>query len=92
MLKLDFYYRVVFVVIGGNMDGCVVKDLIIEFNLIKMFCFDVDKFVWYNLFCLLKDEVLIDVQWFVIVDDYMKCIGFLEMYFRCYVLYDDVVG
>lgn len=57
--KLGFYYKIMFYIIGGNMMGSIVVEFISEFEGIRLLCFGVVKFVWYNLFCLLKGEILL---------------------------------
>ncbi|ECC5790468.1 relaxase [Salmonella enterica] len=80
------------IVIGGNMDGSDVGELIAEFNATKTLRTDVAKPVWHNSLRLPKNEALTDAQWSGIADDYMSRMGFSETHLRCYVLHDDAAG
>ncbi|HBE6751951.1 TPA: relaxase/mobilization nuclease domain-containing protein [Escherichia coli] len=80
------------IVIGGNMDGSAAEDLIVEFNTTKALRRDVVKPVWHNSLRLPKNEALINSEWAIIADDYMKRMGFSETHLRCYVLHDDEDG
>ena len=80
------------IVIGGNMDGSDVGELIAEFNATKTLRTDVAKPVWHNALRLPKNEALTDAQWSGIADDYMSRMGFSETHLRCYVLHDDAAG
>lgn len=75
-------------IIGGNMMGSAVEELIAEFNTTKQLRKDIDKSVWHNSLRLPKNETLTDNQWSKIADDYMKRIGFSETHLRCYVMHD----
>ncbi|WP_168393565.1 relaxase/mobilization nuclease domain-containing protein, partial [Erwinia amylovora] len=80
------------IVIGGNMDGSDVGELIAEFNATKALRPEVVKAVWHNSLRLPKNEALTDAQWSEIADDYMSRMGFSETHLRCYVLHDDEDG
>lgn len=80
------------IVIGGNMDGSDVGELIAEFNATKALRPEVVKAVWHNSLRLPKNEALTDTQWSEIADDYMSRMGFSETHLRCYVLHDDKDG
>lgn len=80
------------IVIGGNMDGSDVGELIAEFNATKALRPEVVKAVWHNSLRLPKNEALTDAQWSEIADDYMSRMGFSETHLRCYVLHDDKDG
>ncbi|WP_339097371.1 relaxase/mobilization nuclease domain-containing protein [Pectobacterium brasiliense] len=80
------------IVIGGNMDGSDVGELIAEFNATKALRPEVVKAVWHNSLRLPKNEALTDAQWSEIADDYMSRMGFSETHLRCYVLHDDTDG
>lgn len=80
------------IVIGGNMDGSDVGELIAEFNATKTLRPEVVKAVWHNSLRLPKNEALTDAQWSEIADDYMSRMGFSETHLRCYVLHDDAAG
>ncbi|HDG1675074.1 TPA: relaxase/mobilization nuclease domain-containing protein [Kluyvera cryocrescens] len=80
------------IVIGGNMDGSDVGELIAEFNATKTLRPEVAKAVWHNSLRLPKNEALTDAQWSEIADDYMSRMGFSETHLRCYVLHDDAAG
>lgn len=80
------------IVIGGNMDGTDVGELIAEFNATKALRPEVVKAVWHNSLRLPKNEALTDAQWSEIADDYMSRMGFSETHLRCYVLHDDKNG
>lgn len=91
-LKPAFHHKKDPIVIGGNMDGSDVGELIAEFNATKALRPEVVKAVWHNSLRLPKNEALIDAQWSEIADDYMKRMGFSETHLRCYVLHDDEDG
>ena len=80
------------VVIGGNMLGDTVHELIAEFDGTKQLRPDVQKPVWHNSLRLPDGESLSNDQWAKIADDYMKKMGFNETHLRCYVLHDDSAG
>ncbi|HBR1921074.1 TPA: relaxase/mobilization nuclease domain-containing protein [Klebsiella pneumoniae] len=80
------------IVIGGNMDGSDVGELIAEFNATKALRPEVVKAVWHNSLRLPKNEALTDAQWSEIADDYMSRMGFSETHLRCYILHDDKDG
>ncbi|WP_447725672.1 relaxase/mobilization nuclease domain-containing protein [Enterobacter asburiae] len=80
------------IVIGGNMDGSDVGELIAEFNATKALRPEIVKAVWHNSLRLPKNETLTDAQWSEIADDYMSRMGFFETHLRCYVLHDDKDG
>ncbi|ECI3619959.1 relaxase [Salmonella enterica subsp. enterica] len=80
------------IVIGGNMDGSDVGELIAEFNATKALRPEVIKAVWHNSLRLPKNEALTNSEWAIIADDYMKRMGFSETHLRCYVLHDDEAG
>lgn len=80
------------IVIGGNMDGSDVGELIAEFNATKALRPEVVKAVWHNSLRLPKGESLTAKQWSEIADDYMSRMGFSETHLRCYVLHDDEDG
>ncbi|CAM7271820.1 TPA: relaxase/mobilization nuclease domain-containing protein [Klebsiella michiganensis] len=80
------------IVIGGNMDGSDVGELIAEFNETKALRPEVIKAVWHNSLRLPKKEALTNSEWAIIADDYMKRMGFSETHLRCYVLHDDEDG
>ncbi|EEF9301207.1 TPA: relaxase/mobilization nuclease domain-containing protein [Klebsiella oxytoca] len=80
------------IVIGGNMDGSDVGELIAEFNAAKALRPEVIKAVWHNSLRLPKNEALTNSEWAIIADDYMKRMGFSETHLRCYVLHDDEDG
>ncbi|HID2956495.1 TPA: relaxase/mobilization nuclease domain-containing protein [Klebsiella pneumoniae] len=80
------------IVIGGNMDGSDVGELIAEFNATKALRPEVIKAVWHNSLRLPKNEALTNSEWAIIADDYMKRMGFSETHLRCYVLHDDEDG
>ncbi|MCU1795025.1 relaxase/mobilization nuclease domain-containing protein [Pectobacterium polaris] len=79
-------------VIGGNMIGDTVGDLIAEFTTTKTLRPDVAKPVWHNSLRLPKNEALTNSEWSEIANDYMSRMGFSETHLRCYVLHDDVDG
>ncbi|HDT4817849.1 TPA: relaxase/mobilization nuclease domain-containing protein [Klebsiella aerogenes] len=80
------------IMIGGNMDGSDVGELIAEFNATKALRPEVIKAVWHNSLRLPKNEALTNSEWAIIADDYMKRMGFSETHLRCYVLHDDEAG
>ncbi|EXU76761.1 relaxase/mobilization nuclease domain-containing protein [Erwinia mallotivora] len=79
-------------VIGGNMSGEQVSQLVKEFNLTKQIRTDIAKPVWHNSLRLPKGETLTNTQWFAFADDYMRQMGFSESHMRIYVLHDDAEG
>lgn len=80
------------IMIGGNMDGSDVGELIAEFNATKALRPEVIKAVWHNSLRLPKNDALTNSEWAIIADDYMKRMGFSETHLRCYVLHDDEAG
>ena len=80
------------IVIGGNMLGDSVFELIAEFDGTKQLRPDVQKPVWHNSLRLPDGELLSNDQWVNIADEYMKMMGFSDTHLRCYVLHDDPAG
>ncbi|WP_233177265.1 relaxase/mobilization nuclease domain-containing protein [Enterobacter hormaechei] len=80
------------IVIGGNMLGDSVLELIAEFDGTKQLRPDVQKPVWHNSLRLPQGESLTNEQWKRIADDYIKRMGFGDTHLRCYVLHDDQAG
>ncbi|MGP6463473.1 relaxase/mobilization nuclease domain-containing protein [Pantoea agglomerans] len=79
-------------VIGGNMLGDSVTDLIAEFCASTSLRPDVAKPVWHNSLRLPIGESLTTKQWVSFADDYMNRMGFSETHLRCYVIHDDEAG
>lgn len=80
------------IVIGGNMLCDSAYGLIAEFDGTKQLRPDVQKAVWHNSLRLPDGESLLNEQWVIIADDYMKRMGFSETHLRCYVMHDDEAG
>lgn len=79
-------------VIGGNMAGNNIVDLIREFGQIKILRPDIKKPVWHNSLRLPHGEKLSEAQWATVADDYMSRMGFTDTHLRCYVLHNDKAG
>lgn len=79
-------------VIGGNMAGNQIVDLIREFGQTKILRSDIKKPVWHNSLRLPHGEKLSEVQWATVADNYMSCMGFADTHLRCYVLHNDEAG
>lgn len=79
-------------VIGGNMAGNHIVDLIREFGQTKLLRPDIKKPVWHNSLRLPHGEKLSEAQWATVADDYMSRMGFNDTHLRCYVLHNDEVG
>lgn len=80
------------VVIGGNLVGITVDELIAEFANTQKLREDVTKPVWHNSLRLPVGESLTNQQWKNIANDYMKRMGFCDTHLRCYVLHNDEAG
>ncbi|EED9438095.1 relaxase/mobilization nuclease domain-containing protein [Salmonella enterica subsp. enterica] len=91
-LKSGPHHNVMPYVIGGNMTGSSVAELISAFESSKQLRPDVTKPVWHNSLRLPKGETLSARQWAVFADDYMTRMGFTETHLRCYILHDDTDG
>ncbi|EFE7778360.1 relaxase/mobilization nuclease domain-containing protein, partial [Escherichia coli] len=91
-LKSGPHHNVMPYVIGGNMTGSSVAELISEFESSKQLRPDVTKPVWHNSLRLPKGETLSARQWVAFADDYMTRMGFTETHLRCYILHDDADG
>ena len=91
-LKSGPHHNVMPYVIGGNMIGSSVAELISEFEISKQLRPDVAKPVWHNSLRLPKGEALSARQWAAFADDYMTWMGFTETHLRCYILHDDADG
>ncbi|ELE5728484.1 relaxase/mobilization nuclease domain-containing protein [Salmonella enterica] len=91
-LKSGPHHNVMPYVIGGNMTGSSVAELISEFESSKQLRPDVTKPVWHNSLRLPKGETLSARQWAAFADDYMTRMGFTETHLRCYILHDDTDG
>lgn len=79
-------------VIGGNMAGNHIVDLIREFGQTKLLRPDIKKPVWHNSLRLPHGEKLSEAQWATVADDYMSRMGFNDTHLRCYVLHNDEAG
>ncbi|HDT0419988.1 relaxase/mobilization nuclease domain-containing protein [Klebsiella michiganensis] len=91
-LKSGSHHKFTPYVIGGNMTGSSVAELISEFESSKQLRPDVAKPVWHNSLRLPKGEALSARQWAAFADDYMTWMGFTETHLRCYILHDDADG
>ena len=91
-LKSGSHHKITPYVIGGNMTGSSVAELISEFEISKQLRPDVAKPVWHNSLRLPKGEALSARQWAAFADDYMTRMGFTETHLRCYILHDDTDG
>ncbi|EOA2960740.1 relaxase/mobilization nuclease domain-containing protein [Yersinia enterocolitica] len=92
VLKPGSHHSEAPIVIGGNMTGDCVKELISEFDTASMLRTDIAKPAWHNSLRLPKNDELTNDQWIKIADDYMTQLGFSDTHLRCYVLHDDPVG
>ncbi|WP_301211168.1 relaxase/mobilization nuclease domain-containing protein [Yersinia sp. 22-579] len=92
VLKPGSHHSEAPIVIGGNMTGDCVKELISEFDTVSMLRTDIEKPAWHNSLRLPKNDELTNDQWIKIADDYMTQLGFSDTHLRCYVLHDDPVG
>ncbi|MEB8269162.1 relaxase/mobilization nuclease domain-containing protein [Klebsiella grimontii] len=79
-------------VIGGNMAGNNIVDLIREFGQTKILRPDIKKPVWHNSLRLPHGEKLSEAQWATVADDYISRMGFTDTHLRCYVLHNDKAG
>ncbi|EAO3108871.1 relaxase [Salmonella enterica] len=79
-------------VVGGNMAGNHIVDLIREFGQTKILRPDIKKPVWHNSLRLPHGEKLSEAQWATVADDYMSRMGFTDTHLRCYVLHNDEAG
>ncbi|WP_312585792.1 relaxase/mobilization nuclease domain-containing protein [Atlantibacter sp.] len=79
-------------VIGGNMAGNNIVDLIREFGQTKILRPDIKKPVCHNSLRLPHGEKLSEAQWATVADDYMSRMGFTDTHLRCYVLHNDKAG
>ena len=91
-LKSGSHHKITPYVIGGNMTGSSVAELISEFESSKQLRPDVAKPVWHNSLRLPRGETLSARQWAAFADDYMTRMGFTETHLRCYILHDDTNG
>lgn len=91
-LKSGSHHKIIPYVIGGNMTGGSVAELISEFESSKQLHPDVAKPVWHNSLRLPKGEILSVRKWAAFADDYMARMGFTETHLRCYILHDDTDG
>lgn len=92
VLKLGSHHREAPSVIGGNMTGDCVNELIAEFDTASSLRTDIAKPAWHNSLRLPHNDKLTNEQWKLIADDYMHSMGFSDTHLRCYVLHDDPVG
>lgn len=92
VLKPGSHHSEAPIVIGGNMTGDCVKELISEFDTASMLRTDIAKPAWHNSLRLPCGDKLTQEQWVKIADDYMKQLGFSDTHLRCYVLHDDAAG
>ncbi|SUG35136.1 relaxase [Salmonella enterica subsp. arizonae] len=89
VLKPGSHHKSDPIVIGGNMLGDSVLELIAEFDGTKKLRPDVQKPVWHNSLRLPAGESITAENGSSIADDYMKRMGFSDTHLRCYFLHDD---
>lgn len=75
--------------IGGNMTGGTVRELLNEFLTVRRMRPDIEKTTWHNSLRLPPGDHLDDEKWRVVVDDYMQRMGFSPAHPYCIWSHDD---
>lgn len=75
--------------IGGNMVGATVRELLNEFLTVRRMRPDIEKTTWHNSLRLPPGDHLDDEKWRVVVGDYMQRMGFSPAHPYCVWSHDD---
>ena len=75
--------------IGGNMVGRTVRELLDEFLTVRRLRPDIEKTTWHNSLRLPPGDHLDDERWRVVVGDYMQRMGFSPAHPYCIWAHDD---
>jgi hypothetical protein len=75
--------------IGGNMVGGTVRELLDEFLTVRRMRPDIEKTTWHNSLRLPPGDHLDDEKWRVVVGDYMQRMGFSPAHPYCIWSHDD---
>lgn len=75
--------------IGGNMSGVTVHELMAEFVVARRLRPDIEKATWHNSLRLPPGDHLDDSRWGVVVADYMHRMGFSPAHPYCVWAHDD---
>ena len=75
--------------IGGNMTGGTVRELLNEFLTVRRMRPDIEKTTWHNSLRLPPGDDLDDEKWRVMVGDYMQRMGFSAAHPYCVWSHDD---
>ena len=75
--------------IGGNMSGVTVHELMAEFVAARRLRPDIEKATWHNSLRLSPGDHLDDSRWGVVVADYMHRMGFSPAHPYCTWAHDD---
>lgn len=78
--------------IGGNMSGENVKEIVAEFRAAQSLRPDIKKHVWHSSLRLPAGDTLPAEKWVEIADDYMQRMGFTDSHQRIYGLDNDPKG
>ena len=75
--------------IGGNMVGATVRELLNEFLTVRRMRPDIEKTTWHNSLRLPPGDYLDDEKWRDVVKDYMQRMGFSSAHPYCVWSHDD---
>lgn len=75
--------------IGGNMSGRTVAELVEEFVVVRSLRPDIEKTTWHNSLRLPPGDHLEDDKWCAFVEDYMRLQGFSPAHPYCIWAHDD---
>lgn len=78
--------------IGGNMAGRTVQQLMNEFIVARKLRPDIEKATWHNSLRLPLGDKIIDEKWDEIALDYMRRMGFTDSHMHCVWKHDDEEG
>ena len=78
--------------IGGNMAGRTVQQLMSEFIVARKLRPDIEKATWHNSLRLPPGDKIVDDKWDEIALDYMQRMGFTDSHMYCVWKHDDEEG
>ena len=78
--------------IGGNMSGTTVHELMAEFVAARRLRPDIEKATWHNSLRLPPGDHLDDSRWDIVVADYIQLMGFSPLHPYCIWVHDDESG
>ena len=75
--------------LGGNMSGQSVRELLDEFLAARRLRPDIEKTTWHNSLRLPPGDQITDQKWLLVAEDYMRLMGFSPLHPYCIWAHDD---